>query len=270
MYVNQLHYEVFGAGKPVLIIHGLGGNIDFMTDCMEPVFKKIEGYQRIYVDLPGMGKSKFDNSYATSDCILDTLVNFINETIHIPFVLIGQSYGGYLARGILSRMPHQVEAMMLLCPVIVANRDKRNVPLQKECVVDEDFLQKHQQSDISSYLEYAVIINDETFQHFTNATHTAFEQSDQSSLDVLSKHYDYTFDVDKAIKSLNLNVPVYMICGRQDICVGYHDQWKVINEYKNGSFSLVNKAGHNLQIDQPILFDSLAYSWLTYIIKTQC
>lgn len=38
---------------------------------MEPVFKNRDGYERIYIDLPGMGKTKSENWIINSDVMLD-------------------------------------------------------------------------------------------------------------------------------------------------------------------------------------------------------
>ena len=53
----QVHYEVRGEGKPVIMLHGCGCDYRLMSGCMEPVFQGHQGYQRIYIDLPGMGET---------------------------------------------------------------------------------------------------------------------------------------------------------------------------------------------------------------------
>ena len=73
-----------------------------MKACMEPVFLRKTGYKRIYLDLPGMGKSKCAIEYATADKTLLILKQFVKSMLHENFLIVGESYGGYLARGILS------------------------------------------------------------------------------------------------------------------------------------------------------------------------
>ncbi|MEK4721342.1 alpha/beta hydrolase [Priestia sp. FSL W8-0524] len=63
MHINfegmELHYEVVGEGIPTLMIHGFGVDMNVMKGCMEPYFSNnTHSYQRIYLDLPGMGESK--------------------------------------------------------------------------------------------------------------------------------------------------------------------------------------------------------------------
>ena len=52
----EVNYEVYGEGKPIIIIHGSTVDHRLMTGCMEPIFNNRDGYKRIYLDLPGMGK----------------------------------------------------------------------------------------------------------------------------------------------------------------------------------------------------------------------
>jgi len=61
-YNEKAYYEEFGEGEPILIIHGLACNIELMKGCIEPIFKKVNGYKRIYIDLLGMGKSNLESN----------------------------------------------------------------------------------------------------------------------------------------------------------------------------------------------------------------
>ena len=78
----KIHYETIGIGIPVLMIHGLGCDLTLMKKCMEPIFGKHKNYKRIYIDLPGMGKSDALKEYSSSDKILEILLSFITEVIN--------------------------------------------------------------------------------------------------------------------------------------------------------------------------------------------
>lgn len=51
-----------------------------MAGCMEPIFNTKEGYKRIYLDLPGMGKSKSTEWIKSSDDMLDIVIRFIEKS----------------------------------------------------------------------------------------------------------------------------------------------------------------------------------------------
>ena len=65
----NLYYEDIGSGTPVIIIHGFTLDHRSMKACMEPIFEAYEGWRRIYLDLPGHGKTKgseLNRSFPTS------------------------------------------------------------------------------------------------------------------------------------------------------------------------------------------------------------
>ena len=51
-YNEKVYYEEFGEGKPILIIHGLACNIELMKGCIEPIFKKVNGYKENQITVP--------------------------------------------------------------------------------------------------------------------------------------------------------------------------------------------------------------------------
>ncbi|MBP7101274.1 MAG: alpha/beta hydrolase, partial [Leptotrichiaceae bacterium] len=128
----KVNYEIIGEGQPLVMIHGLVCDMRLMKGCMEPIFKSMgskgEKYKRIYIDLPGMGKSESVEEIASSDKILEVLTSFIKDTIDENFLLVGESYGGYLARGILCEMMDKTNGLALICPVIFPENEDRILP----------------------------------------------------------------------------------------------------------------------------------------------
>ena len=56
--------------------------------------------------------------------------------------------------------------------------------------------------------------------------------------------------------------PTLIVMGRQDCVVGYHDHWQLIENFPRASFVILDKAGHNLQIEQDVLFTTMVKEWL--------
>jgi len=56
-----VHYTDWGQGFPIIFLHGFGPDHRMMTGCMEPIFRGHEDFRRIYIDLPGMGKTPGEN-----------------------------------------------------------------------------------------------------------------------------------------------------------------------------------------------------------------
>ena len=123
------HVEV-GTGTPVLALHGWTPDHRLMLGCLEPLFARRAGYRRLYPDLPGMGKSPAPESIASSDDVLAAVQDFVATTIgDEPFLLVGESYGGYLARGLARAHGPQVLGLALVCPIGVnVEHATRTVP----------------------------------------------------------------------------------------------------------------------------------------------
>ena len=52
--------------------------------------------------------------------------------------------------------------------------------------------------------------------------------------------------------------PTLIILGRQDWAVGYHDAWAHTERYPRATVAVLDRAGHNLPIEQEQLFTALA------------
>ena len=267
-YNEKVYYEEFGEGEPILIIHGLACNIELMKGCIEPIFKKVNGYKRIYIDLLGMGKSnKCSLEYASSDKILEMLLSFIKEKIDKEFLLIGESYGGYLSRGILSKCYKNIEGLMLLCPMIIPDDTKRTLPEGNLKFHDKEFLEKMNKNRRELFLEYMIIANEKMYKRFEKEVISGIEQADNDFIKKLRENYSFSFNVDEEIKMINFSKPSLFITGRQDNAVGYYDLYNLLEDYPRATFAILDTAGHNLQIEQEEVFNSLFLNWLERVEK---
>jgi pimeloyl-ACP methyl ester carboxylesterase len=81
----------------------------------------------------------------------------------------------------------------------------------------------------------------------------------------LGKNVPFSFDVD--LFDQPYTKPTLMLMGRQDSATGYRDIWQIIENYPRASFVILDKAGHNLQIEQDILFTEIVKEWLDRVIE---
>lgn len=257
-----IHYESVGQGQPVLMIHGYHVDHRLMSGCFEPIFQETPGYKRIYIDLPGMGKTKSAPWIINSDVMLNILAAFIDEVIPGKrFLLAGESYGGYLARGIIKHMPDRVSGLMLLCPSIEPDFEKRTLPKQVVLKRDESLLARLTPSEAEEFTDVHVVQTQEVWHRFRDEILSGIQLADKPFLDWLRKNgYAFTFDVDKLEKPYPN--PTLILLGRQDTSVGYYDAWHVLENYPRASFIILDMAGHNLQIEQAGLFRAHTLEWL--------
>ncbi|MBX4262083.1 alpha/beta hydrolase [Clostridium estertheticum] len=260
-----INYEIIGNGKPIIMLHGYNVDHRLMAGCMEPVFSTENGYKRIYIDLPGMGKSESAEWIIDSDIMLDIVISFIDKIIpNENFLLAGESYGGYLARGVIYRMADKVDGVLLICPVIVADYNKRNVPEHIVLLKDSKLLAKLTPEVAEGFNSSVVVQSGKIYERCENEIISGAKIADRVFLKTLKEDgYVFTFDVDKL--NDKFDKPSLILLGKQDNCVGYKDSWNILDNFLRATFAILDRAGHSLQIEQEELFNSLVKEWLVRV-----
>jgi pimeloyl-ACP methyl ester carboxylesterase len=90
----KLYYEIYGHGAPLVLIHGNGGNIAYMTPQIEFFSKK---YQVIVMDCRGRGKSELGKDSLTYMQMTKDIVGILNYLHLDSTYVIGRSDGGIIA-----------------------------------------------------------------------------------------------------------------------------------------------------------------------------
>lgn len=265
----KIYYETFGEGTPILMIHGWSPDHRLMKGCMEPLFQGIDtAWKRVYFDLPGMGKTKGESWITGSDQMLDLVFGFIDAVIpNQHFVVAGESYGGYLARGIVNKRPSVLDGLLLICPSVIPGRPKENRAQFQVFEKDDTLLNSLTEED-RKYFEgegISVFQNKRVWDRYKEEILPGLKIADYSFLgNYLGQHVSFSFNVDALVNPYMK--PTLMLTGRQDSIVGYRDLWRIIEMYPRASFVLLDKAGHNLQIEQDILFAETVKEWLNRVI----
>lgn len=259
---SEVYYEAYGEGTPFLIIHGWGVDHNLMSGRMEPVFNQSGlQFQRIYIDLPGMGRSKAGASVKNSDDMLKVLLVFVDKLLpNQPFALAGESYGGYLARALVQARGEQILGLMLLCPAVYPGYRKGNVVPHTVLERDEAFLSILSEEDRTGFEFMQVVQTQKVWERYKSDIYDAVKANSENYFLHHVLDGAFTYDIDKLQQPFNK--PSLILVGRQDTEVGYSDQFKLLKNYPRASFAALDKAGHNLQIEQEELFASLMHEWL--------
>jgi pimeloyl-ACP methyl ester carboxylesterase len=262
-----IYYEIHGSGIPVLMIHGWSPDHRLMKGCMEPIFQAMDtSWKRIYFDLPGMGKTKGRPWITGTDQMLALILEFVDGIIPDQhFVVAGESYGGYLARGIIKERTSLIDGLLLICPIAIQETQRTNAPVLQVLERDEALLSSLSEEDKKYFEGVTVLQNKRVWEKFKEDILPGLKNADYPFLEnSLGQHVPYTVNVD-LIEKPYLQ-PTLMIMGRQDSAVGYRDHWHIIENYPRASFVILDRAGHNLQIEQEALFAELVKGWLSRIL----
>ena len=231
-----------------------------MKGCFEPIFHD-RSYQRIYVDLPGMGNTKAVDWLENADTMLEILIKFVKEIIPDgQFLMVSESYGSYLARGIIKNMPEKIAGSLFLCPCVIPDNEKRTVP-EHEVLVKLNVGSFSDSDDYADFNDIAVIQTQKTWRRYRNEVLPGVKSADHEFLKrYWSDGYGFSFDVDTVEERYGF--PTMFLLGKQDSSVGYKDAWNLLEHYGSASFMVIDGAGHNLQIEQEEIFYSSVCQWL--------
>ncbi|MDR6506041.1 alpha/beta hydrolase [Arthrobacter oryzae] len=255
-----VHYAEHGSGIPILALHGAGVDHREIAGALEPILSSVPGFRRLYPDLPGMGRTPAPETLASNDDVLDLLLGLIDSTIgNEPFLVMGHSYGGYLAHGIANLRPDQAVGLALICPVGAHTRD---VPKHEVLVSSADLTGGLEPDLEATYRDYFVVQTTETLRRFREYVAPAIPLVDDSSLTRIFSHWELR-DRPEAAKAYPH--PALVLAGRQDATAGHTHTRELIEHIPRGTLAILDRAGHALIHEQPHLMQALVAEWLTRV-----
>jgi pimeloyl-ACP methyl ester carboxylesterase len=110
---HQLHLNIQGSGSPTVIFENGSGDFSFIWSLVQPEVAKFT--QTVSYDRAGYAWSKPGATPRTSNQICFELHTALNNAgIHPPYILVGQSFGGFLVRAFARLYPKEVMGMVLV------------------------------------------------------------------------------------------------------------------------------------------------------------
>ena len=252
-------YETCGQGRPILMLHGLYSDHSGMTFTMEPHFTERDGWRRIYLDLPGHGRTPAPGWIVSHDQVLDVIEEFIDRVIPGErFLVAAQSYGGYLARGLIYRRGEKIDGVLLTVPVIVPNPAPEDLPPRTVVAGDPAIVAQARAENLAGFEDMTVTQSADALSVFR--VYKAIPSPDHELLDRLSQSSTFTFDVDAPPQPFQ--APTLFILGRQDHWFGYCDAWRILENYPRATFAILDGGGHVIYAEKKALFGALVREWL--------
>jgi pimeloyl-ACP methyl ester carboxylesterase len=111
---QEVHYQVHGTGRPVLLLHGICDSLHTWRFWKDEFVNN--GFQFITMDLPGYGLTgKWNKEYSTENYL--ELINKFTKNLKInKFSIVGNSLGGFMAWNYSIKHPTKVESLVLISP----------------------------------------------------------------------------------------------------------------------------------------------------------
>lgn len=115
---GQLHYtDTGGDGRPVILIHGLGGQLRSLTMTLDDPLS--QDFRVIAIDRPGMG---YSDRAESASARIDDQAGYVEELIDAlgleKPILMGHSLGGAISCATALRAPDKVGGLALIAPLL--------------------------------------------------------------------------------------------------------------------------------------------------------
>jgi pimeloyl-ACP methyl ester carboxylesterase len=267
-------YEEFGRGRPILFLHGWSLDHTSEVADYEPIFTGKPGWRRLYLDLPGHGRTPGSERVRDMDGILQVVLDFADALfLGQRFAVAGTSAGALPARGVVYRRPDQVCGMLISIPVIVADDARRTLPEPCVLVEDEAFMATLSDEERETYgdiLVQKVDFLDPLKRYMNKYIWPAQARGDTAFCDDIRQdpgRYGLSFDVDNLPQPFE--GPTLILAGRQDTAVGYRDAWSIVENYPRATFVVLDRSGHGTTAQQAELFKLLVHDWLDRVEEAE-
>jgi pimeloyl-ACP methyl ester carboxylesterase len=245
----RLHFYEVGEGYPVLLLHGWGDNAEVMKHRWEAEINWPRGFKRVYLDLPGHGLSEVLDRVTCSDDILALALGFAKLLSGgSQLAVVGHSYGGYIAQGMVRGSASIIGGLCLLAPLVVADDEHREVP-GLEVVEDDPECHGILPAEDLDMLDVLATRNRKVLGQIAKRLEildrTPGNEPFLEAVRSDSSLYGCSFENEVLAKPY-VN-PTLIVTGRQDIVVGYKDAWRNLDSYSAATFVLLHGTGHLLE-----------------------
>lgn len=227
--------QIFGEGKPFLILHGWGSNSDRWVTVAEQISAK--GCKVIVPDLPGFGKSDALTTTWNMNNYINWLEAFVKELNVSEFCLAGHSFGGALACKYAIKHPQDVTKLFLISAASVRKKTTQKSALKNIAKIVKKF------AFIPGYAFFR-----KAFYKFI------IRKSDYPYVDGLMKEtFKNVISEDLAQYTGFIRTATVIIWGDKDKSTPVEDAYFMNEKIKDSKLVIIPGAGHALNKEYPEL-----------------
>lgn len=257
----MLHHVTVGKGHPLLILHGTPLDHRYMMEAIEPSFAGLDGWQRIYPDMPGYGQSPARDDIRSQDDLLAAVMAFAQERLPGQrFGIIGLSRGSYIARGFVHLRPDVITGAALLLPGGSPTSDPTRLPPHQLLEPDPSMRAELTPDEIWRFENFMVAQRRDILEKTRRSVPQARALWNEAQEKRVMQAFDFGFD--QRGETSEFNRPSLIVAGRQDSMSGYRDAMDLIAQYPRASLAVLDAAGHGLAFERPEILSALIRDWL--------
>jgi pimeloyl-ACP methyl ester carboxylesterase len=245
-------------GIPIVVLPCFSLDHVAMASVFEPVLSQRPDSWRLYLDLPGTGRSP--SGEPRSDAVLSEVQKAIESKLgDRPFLVAGWSYGGYLAIGLARRTPRVVRGLLVVCAGQKIRPGDRNLQGVVSSTPESGWLDEIP-SQLHDHFRLAIGLQTAAAAKRVAATLALNGPTDEPYLNSLRTEGFALSDEDSPAR---YHGPAALLSGRSDRIAGYRDIFAAVDRFPGATCIAVADAGHYLPLEQPAVFKSTIRLWLS-------
>ncbi|MGH7845605.1 MAG: alpha/beta fold hydrolase [Candidatus Binatia bacterium] len=252
----QLHFEVEGAGQPLIILHGLLGSCQNWRT-QKKLFSK--SYQVFALDLRNHGRSPHSESF-NLQVMAEDLRQFMEQHALSTAHLLGHSLGGKVAMQFAANQPERVGKLIFVDIAPKAYKGEHGAILEAMESLDLKVLRSRVEADAA----LAPKISEPSMRHFLLKNIARDEKGRLQwgiGLNAISKNYHET--IKGVALTRPLVKPTLFIKGENSQYIEEKDIPAVKRVFPRAEVVTIAGAGHWVHIDAPDKFHSVVLTFLS-------
>ncbi len=257
----SIDIQVHGEGRPLLMLHGWSADHTYLVADLDALVSEQGDWQCIYFDLPGHGSTPAPDWLHSQAQMLAIVTAIADQVIGgKPFAVAGNSYGGYLALGLVRTIPERLLGAALLVPDLPGADNSRDLPEPVTLYPDASLF--HDLSADEAWIPEGLVVHEQRMLDEIRAYDMpGYRACDRAFLERLNAQYVHTGAAADGTKPFQQ--PSLIVTGAQDATVGWRAQQALLPEFPRGTFARLDLGGHHIgRIERPQLFRALVADWL--------
>lgn len=235
IFVNgvKTNYQIFGEGKPFIILHGWGSASDRWTIEAEIIAQK--GFKVIIPDLPGFGASDELSRPWTVNDYVKWFEEFTKNLNIENFYLMGYSFGGALASKISVKYPQRVERLFLAAAAVIRKKTTKKSFSEKISKIVKLFY----------FLPYYGFFRKAVYKFIIRKSDYVYTEGimKQTYLNIIADDISFNLPF--------IRVPTIIIWGDKDQSVPIEDAHLINEKIKNSKLVIIPGADHLMHKQLP-------------------
>lgn len=254
----EIKVDVFGEGKPLLLIHG------FLEkgDMWEFLLPRLEGRTVIIPDLPGHGESDLLEEDATLELYASVCLDILDQVNEGPVDIIGHSMGGYIACAIAELEPERVASLVLMNSTARADDPEKKKARDRAMEVVQQDKKKYNRGMISGLFaegkqEFADVID--------RLVYEANEMSEAAIVSALAAMRDRK----DSVKMLSERTfPLAYLLGDKDARLPIDTMEEECDQIQPDEVCILEGIGHMSQFEAPKVSADFIEHWYAAIARS--